>query len=148
MNTQKKDQRRADLAKIHIAKKQIGMDEESYRAMLQMVAGVESAADLDARGRRDVLDHLRKSGFKPLGKTRRHFPGKPDFKSLAGTGKLPMIKKIEAYLAEAKRGWDYAHGTAFNIYKISRVEWCNHKQLRGVITALEKDARRHGRFTG
>ena len=39
-------QRNKDLAKIHIAKKQLGLDDDSYRAMLQMVAGVNSAAHL------------------------------------------------------------------------------------------------------
>ena len=34
------DQKRRDLAKIHIARKELGMEEEDYRAMLQDVAGV------------------------------------------------------------------------------------------------------------
>jgi phage gp16-like protein len=148
MNTQPKDARRGDLAKIHIAKKQLGLDEQTYRAMLQEVAGVDSAGDLDAQGRSDVLAHLRQCGFKALKKPGRRFPGKPDFEKLAPTGKLPMIKKIEAYLAEAKRPWKYAHNTALQMHGHDRLEWCNHQELRAIIVAFEKDARRHGRYTG
>ena len=143
-----KDQRNTDLAKIHIAKKQIGMDDDAYRDMLQMVAGVDSAADLDARGRREVIAHLQKAGFKPAGGKGQKFPGKPDFKKLSGTGKLAMIKKIEAYLAEAKRPWSYAHNTAKKMHGMQRIEWCNHRQLHNIIAAFEMDAQRHGRYTG
>ena len=48
------DQKRRDLAKIHIARKELGMEEEDYRAMLQDVAGVGSSADLTVAGRSKV----------------------------------------------------------------------------------------------
>ena len=46
---------RANLAKIHIARKQLGMDEDTYRAMLQSVGGVQSSKDLDDAGATKVL---------------------------------------------------------------------------------------------
>lgn len=142
-----KTQRQVDLAKIHIAKKQIGMDDETYRAMLGMVAGVNSAGKLDARGRRAVLAHLRNVGFK-AGRKKKRYPGCPDFEKYRGTGKDRMLKKIEAYLAEAKRPWSYAHGIAKQMFGIERVQWCAPEELRSIIAALEKDALRHGRHTG
>ena len=36
------ENRRAELAKIHVAKKQLAMDDETYRAMLMSQFGVES----------------------------------------------------------------------------------------------------------
>jgi hypothetical protein len=54
--------RRAELAKIHIAKTQLNMDDDAYRALLQAVAGVKSSADLDARGRLRVIAQLRQLG--------------------------------------------------------------------------------------
>lgn len=59
------DSRQADLAKIHIAKKELGMDEAAYRAMLRNVAGVDSAARLDESGRDRIIDHLKRLGFRP-----------------------------------------------------------------------------------
>ena len=140
-------QRNRDLAKIHIAKKQLGLDDDAYKAMLQMVAGVNSAAHLTATGRREVLAHLKKSGFRSR-PGKKHFPGRPNMNGLEGTGKAAMLKKIEAYLAEAKRPWSYVHKMAENMFKLKRVQWCHPGQLHRIISALEYDARRHGRFTG
>jgi phage gp16-like protein len=141
------EQRKKDLAKIHIAKKQLGLDDETYRAMLQMVAGVESAADLTADGRRKVLAHLSKAGFKRR-KAAAKYPGRPDFDQLNDTGKRAMMEKVEAHLAEAKRPWAYVHGMAKRMFKVERVQWCTPGQLHRIVSALEYDARRHGRFTG
>jgi phage gp16-like protein len=51
------DTRRRELAQIHIAKAQLGLDEETYRSMLWTVGRVRSAADLDYAGRNAVLEH-------------------------------------------------------------------------------------------
>jgi len=51
--------RRAELAQIHIAAKQLGIDRDTYEAMLHAVARVRSAGDLDWSGRKRVLEHLR-----------------------------------------------------------------------------------------
>jgi phage gp16-like protein len=64
------DIRRRELAQIHLAKKQLGMDDDAYRDLLFTVARVRSAADLDWTGRKRVLDHFVKCGYKqgPAGK--------------------------------------------------------------------------------
>ena len=52
--------RKADLAAIHIAKAQLGLDDDSYRDLLSTVcAGVRSSAALDYGGRKRFLAHLR-----------------------------------------------------------------------------------------
>lgn len=49
---------------IKIAQRELGIDDDTYRAMLWAVARVKSASDLDWTGRKKVLDHLKASGFK------------------------------------------------------------------------------------
>jgi phage gp16-like protein len=61
--TADKDRER-DLRLIHVAKRELALDEETYRAMLCSVAGVRSAKYLDVTGRKKVLDHLKERGFK------------------------------------------------------------------------------------
>lgn len=69
--------RESDLAKIHIGAKAIGLDvtdrdpKSDYRSMLRNVAGVDSSAELDASGRKTVLDHLVSHGWKPFKTARR-----------------------------------------------------------------------------
>lgn len=58
----------ADLAKIHIAKKQLAMDDDAYREMLKNVGGVESAKDLSQAAVGRVLAHLKRCGFKAVAK--------------------------------------------------------------------------------
>jgi len=57
--------RTTELAQIHIAKKQLGMDDDTYRAMLQNITGKDSSKDMDITDRYRVLAHLKKVGFKP-----------------------------------------------------------------------------------
>lgn len=59
--------RRADLAKIHLAVKELQWDESTYRDILQTVCQVRSSGDLDAAGRQRFLAHLQQCGWKPTG---------------------------------------------------------------------------------
>ena len=68
-----RDPRQAELAKIHIAKKDAGLDDDTYRGVLRAVAGKDSARDLDPAERRRVIDALsNKAGrrTKPNGAAR------------------------------------------------------------------------------
>lgn len=49
---------RDKLAVIHIVKKELGLSEEDYRAVLKNVAGVSSAKELDAEGFRNLMNYL------------------------------------------------------------------------------------------
>lgn len=56
--------RKAELAKIHVAKKKLALDDDTYRSMLVKVTGRDSAGDLSQAQRTKVLDHLKTLGFK------------------------------------------------------------------------------------
>jgi len=125
----KPNSRKSDLAKIHIAKKQMGMEDDTYRAMLMHVAGVDSAGKLDMNGRMKVLHHLSTQGFKP-----KKFKGKPN-----NVAREPQLKKIEALLADMKLSWAYADAMAKHMFKVEKVAWLKEgKQYQAVITALVK----------
>jgi phage gp16-like protein len=56
--------RKRELAMIHIAADQLGLDEATYRDMLWTVARVRSAGELDEHGRDAVLAHLKQCGWR------------------------------------------------------------------------------------
>ena len=56
------------LSAIHVAKKQLGLDEDTYRAVLVRITGKRSAGDMSERERMAVVEELRKRGFKPASK--------------------------------------------------------------------------------
>ncbi|MCC5780775.1 regulatory protein GemA [Nitratireductor sp. B36] len=53
------------LAAIHVAKKQLGLDDDTYRALLMRETGKNSAAKLTPNEQRRVIEVLRNQGFKP-----------------------------------------------------------------------------------
>lgn len=132
------DRRNADLAKIHIAKKQLGLDDEAYRAMLWTVARVKSSADLDEYGRKRVLEHMRRGGFKPA--SNKTFPGRPH-----NCDEHPQLLKIEALLADASRPWSYADALVKKMFGKDRIAFCDPDEWQRLIAALEYDRRRRSR---
>lgn len=136
--------RRAALGKIHLGKKQLGMDDDTYRAMLQTIGGVKSSKDLTPEGLDKVIRHLEKSGAK-FTAAKKH--GRKPRNMGSASDRSAQLKKIEALLAEADRAWEYAHGMAKRMYKRDALEFCDQSQLGGIIAALMKDAERHGRRT-
>lgn len=131
--------RQANLAKIHIAKKALGLDDDTYRALLARVAGVTSAKDLNPRQVSAVLAEFQRLGWQPPAKP----PSRPAPNPASDRKKL--IGKIEAQLATAGRPWAYADAMCSRMFKVERVEWCDSDQLQRLVAALVYDARRHGR---
>lgn len=132
--------RNGQMAKIHIAKAQLGLDDEEYRSLLGRVAGVSSAKDLNPRQIAAVLAAFEKLGWQPKAPAKQGRK-RPNVKS----SRQRMLSKIEAQLAEAGRTWAYADAMALRICKVERVEWCDEPQLQKLIAALNYDAKRHGR---
>jgi len=53
---------------IHVAKKQLGLDEDTYRALLARITGKTSSAAMTEAERQAVVAELRRQGFKPASK--------------------------------------------------------------------------------
>lgn len=81
------------LAAIHVAKKQLGMDEDTYRAFLRRETGKDSARDMSEPERLKVVSAFRAAGFAST-PTR---PGKPGHPPRKGEGKAPaFVRKAQA----------------------------------------------------
>lgn len=65
-NPSVKDFKQRQLAKIHIARKELALDEETYRAIIKQYSenGEESSADLTMLGRARVIRHMVQHGWK------------------------------------------------------------------------------------
>jgi phage gp16-like protein len=140
-----KDPRTRDLARIHLAKKELGLDDEAYRALLKAETGASSSADLDSRGRWKVLMAFSRLGWKG-GVAAGADPGKAARKvgrpAPQGGSKEALLAKVEALLTDAGRGWPYANGMAKHMFKVDLVQWCTEDQLRRLVAALVYDQKR------
>jgi len=150
------DTRKGLLAKIHIAKAQLGLDDDAYRAVLA-AHGVESAKDLDTKGLEAVLTHMEKLGWEAkVARTRKRdkhaAPANLARGGRKGAAKpydrSALMTKIEALLADKGREqgkhvpWDYAAAILLRMYKVDRLEWATAEQLKGVMVALLKGGKR------
>ncbi|GAB0058070.1 hypothetical protein SIID45300_02410 [Candidatus Magnetaquicoccaceae bacterium FCR-1] len=150
----------AAFAKIHIAKKELGLDDAQYRQMLRDRYGVESSKTLSAQDIADLLSHLQKLGWKPKLPKAAEQPAPPaGRRPQPKKGNEAMIAKVAAMLKNAGRlgqgatRFAYADGIARHMFFGGDpdvqvwVEWLERWQLVKVIQALEYDAKRLPRKT-
>ncbi len=95
------ERRRTLLAKIHLAKKALAMADDSYRDVLERVAGRRSAAEIGDAGLDGVLREMRRLGWRPTPPRRRYSPRTRDKRP----GERTPADKIRAlWIAMARDG--------------------------------------------
>lgn len=131
------DTRRAMLAKVHIARKQLDIPKEDYCAILEHRFDVSSSGDLTLEQLDQLLAYLTSLGFVAVKKG----DAKPSKSAQSGK---PIIAKIGALLAELGQregrhvSWNYAVGILKRQSGVMRLEWAKPEQLRAVVAALDK----------
>ncbi|MCT4654381.1 MAG: regulatory protein GemA [Cohaesibacter sp.] len=122
------------LAKIHIAKKDLGLDETAYRAILVRITGKDSSGNMSERQRRAVLAEFQRLGWKP--KT----GGKPR----PGSNK-PFVRLMYALAKNIGQSgyWELPYKDALRAFVkketgIDNPEWLTFQQASPVIEALKK----------
>lgn len=136
--------RNADLAKIHIAKKQLNIDDDQYRDILWSLCRVRSSADITtSEGRDKVLEHLRACGFKASKPTRQHkAEPEPDPDAPHNLASSKQLQYIGGLLRRHGRKWNYAQSMAKSMFKRDRITFCTPAELSKIIAALNIDGRR------
>lgn len=138
------DIKRREIMLIHIAKQQLGMDDDSYRAMLWSVARVKSSTALDFAGRKKVLDHLKACGFKVAARVNEWA-----FIDRASIDKQPLLRKICAVCRSMGVGKTYAEGAAKRQHGIARkLEMMAENELwllAGVLERTRKSKQEQGK---
>lgn len=135
----KKANRQAELARIHIAKKELGMNEDEYRTMLHEQTGKDSAGKLTDRQRYIVLDHMKALKEGP----KKSYPGRPS--NMDGySSRDRQLKKIEALLTVGGKPWAYADFIAKKMCKVDFVAWVPDNELYKIITAIERQGIKEG----
>ncbi|WP_416305183.1 gp16 family protein [Neptunicella sp. SCSIO 80796] len=88
------------IAKVHIAKQQLGLDDATYRSVLEQVTGKTSAAKLRPLELHNVIKHFETVGFKSKK------PSKRRMSPPSGTGQVAEVDKIRAiWITMAKQGF-------------------------------------------
>ena len=128
--------RRALLARLHLAKKELALHDDSYRAVLLRIAGHDSAASIDDAGLVRVIAEFGRLGWKPRG----FRPG----------SKKPHVRKVWAVWGSMKglvRQPDAAglRGYVLRMTGVGDPEWLTGEQANVVVEGLKAWRRREQR---
>ena len=142
------------LAKIHIAKKDLCLDDETYRDALEGQTGKRSSAKMSNDEIGKCLRHFESLGWQPRTKPKRYEDSPRDLYDASG----PIKRKVEAMWAayhhnHCKCGDTKVHGRRwlFSKFKISDISFLNKRTAYDAVEALKKmteRSRRPGRASG
>jgi phage gp16-like protein len=135
--------RAAMLAKVHMAKKALGLDDDSYRAVTSRITGKDSSGACNRPQLVDLLDEFTRLGWKP--------PRQPNRAGKRPMAADPQSAKIRAlwlalYHLGTVRDPAEAALTAFakRMTGVSALQWLNAAQGNKVIEALKEWCVREG----
>lgn len=123
-------------AKVHIGKKELNLDDETYRALLQNVTGKTSCREMNAAELAQVVNAMRAKGFKVRSKFKEKRPSPRADKAL-------YLAKITALLCNQGKPQKYADRIAKQAFGIDFVHWLEPWQLKKVIQMLAVYEARH-----
>jgi len=128
--------RNRELARIHIARAQLAMDEDVYRSTVRAISNqrTDSAKDLDYAEREKLLEHFRRLGWTDVRTGVR--------RKVTTWHKQKLMDKVAAMLASSMLPWAYADAMARRMFKVERTDWLDHDQLRRLVAALEYQKKR------
>lgn len=140
---------RAALAKIHIAKKELGLDDPTYRVLLERITGQTSAKDCTEAQLGKVLDEMKAKGWKPALKVVARNPGVAAQRGVQASN--PVAKKARAmwislHQLGAVRDPSERALEAFGRRQlgVEKLQWANQSHGYRLIEALKAMAEREG----
>lgn len=88
--------RNALLAKVHVAKKQLGWDDETYRSVLVRLFNVSSAATLNLTQLDQVLDEMKRHGWRESKSWQRGRIAEDVSREAINSGNSDIVSKLRA----------------------------------------------------
>lgn len=127
------------IALIHVAKKQLALDEVSYRAILKTYGGVNTSKDLDYKGFLAVMKHFERCGFRS-----KNWPPKKSANNRPGMATDAQLRKIKAswltlwgsYYGKGNE-WEALHGFLRKRVGVSHENFLTFNQAHQVIEAVK-----------
>lgn len=128
-------------ALLRVAKQQLGMDEESYRAVLQRCGHVTSAKDLTDQGFDAVMEEFERLGFQST-KRQKAF-GKQRF-NMASPSQLSKIQQLWAIVTDDAGTPEGLDKWLSNRFQISALRFVTPAIAKKSIGALRNWCRKRG----
>ena len=133
------------LAKIHIAKRDLKLDEETYRSALEGQTGKRSAADMTNDQIAKCLRHFISLGWVPKSKPKKYSDSPRDIYDSSGAAKRMAEAMWQSYHHDhCKCSDSKGHGRRFLFSKFHISDWAflDRRTNYDVIEALKAMGRR------
>lgn len=133
---------RKQLSLIHVAKKQIGIEEDAYRALLEREAGVTSARDLDKPGFDAVMAEFARLGFRQRPKPETEGPDYGERWGYATPAQVRLLRQLWAEYTDGA-GTELSLGKWLQrTYKCSALRFLGYGDARKATAALKAMVKR------
>jgi len=127
---------------IHVAKRELAMDDDTYRALLVTCTGQDTSTHLTDTELNKVLAHMKRRGFKVRHATHKSKPARKPSRALAQS---PQDKKIRAlWLSLHKHGVVRDPSEAALAAYVKRItgvdalQWLDIQQASQIIETLKQ----------
>lgn len=139
----KVDKKRVLTAKIHIAKKDLNLDDGSYRDVLERVTGKNSSKNMTETQLKAVINEFKQYGWQPKASpTTQQRYGKKPSASVERPSRQAIIDKVGAILADMGLHWNYVHAMSRNMFGKLQLQFCTDDEMVKVMQALAVYQRR------
>lgn len=122
------------IALVHVAQKQLGLDDDTYRDILRRWGGVESSADLDPVSFQKVMIRMSALGFRSTW-TKRTFGDRHS--SMATAAQIGFIRDLWERYDSADEGELHLNSWLQKFHGVSALRFLSAKKAGAVITALK-----------
>lgn len=129
------------LAKIHIAKKELALDDETYRGLLENMFRVSSSALLNNNQALKLIREFREKGWVPKSKPKKYDDQKGDIYSATPAQK----RLVEVLWHNIYRGNDetkHLRQFLWNHFKVSDIRFLDKDKAHQAIEGLKSMAKR------
>lgn len=119
---------------LHIAKRDLGLDDESYRAILARYGRTDSASNLDLAGFNHVMRYFTACGFRSTW-TKRTYGYRP---TMATPPQIDLIRSLWVAFRGANDPDDVELNAWLNrFHKVSALRFVDNKRAAKVISSLK-----------
>jgi hypothetical protein len=133
------------LAKIHIAKKELGLEDEIYRDILYRKFKVTSSKALSDSQALVLINHFKNVGWVPKSKPKKYDDLPPRDLYDASPGQRRLIEVLWHDLYRGNEEKKHLRQFLWNHFKVSEVRFIRDKDLaHKVIEALKQMKKRRG----
>ena len=130
---------RSRLAVLHVARKQLGLSEEHYRALLLGAGGVESAAELDELGFERAMSAMNGMGFRSTWNRRTYGANRP---GMASPAQAALIRGLWGELRGEDPGDAALNAWLAKYHKVAALRFADQAKAGAILTALKAMAAR------